>query len=151
MVEDFENFKKIFLEMIDNQDNPFHPLVFIKGDPKVGKNVYVGLFSEVNAKGAEVIIGDNCDIASFVSINVADSHKKCIGLKKEDERKPIIIENNVFIGSHCFVKGGAHIGHHSVVAAGTIVESIKIPPYSLVYGNPMNVKEGYYKDIEEDK
>ena len=137
--------------MIDNQDNPFHPLVFVKGNPKVGKNVYIGLFSEINAKGAEVIIGDGCDIASFVSINVADSHKKCIGLKKDDERKPIIIENNVFIGSHCFVKGGAHIGHHSVVAAGTIVEGIKIPPYSLVYGNPMNVKDDYYKDIEEDK
>jgi acetyltransferase-like isoleucine patch superfamily enzyme len=144
-------FKKIFLEMIDNQDNPFHPLVFVKGDPKVGKNVYIGLFSEINAKGAEVIIGNDCDIASFVSINVADSHKKCIGLKKEDERKPIIIENNVFIGSHCFVKGGAHIGHHSVIAAGTIVEGVKIPPYSLVYRNPMNVKEGYYKDIGEDK
>ena len=144
-------FKKIFLEMIDNQDNPFHPLVFVKGDPKVGKKVYIGLFSEINAKGAEVIIGNDCDIASFVSINVADSHKKCIGLKKEDERKPIIIENNVFIGSHCFVKGGAHIGHHSVIAAGTIVEGVKIPPYSLVYRNPMNVKEGYYKDIGEDK
>ena len=30
-------FKKIFLEMIDNQDNPFHPLVFVKGNPKVGR------------------------------------------------------------------------------------------------------------------
>lgn len=151
MVEDIEKFKKIFLEIIDNQDNPFHALVFVKGDPKLGKNVYIGLFSEINAKGAEVIIGDNCDIASFVSINVADSHKKCIGLKKEDERKSIIIENNVFIGSHCFVKCGAYVGHHSVVAAGTIVEGIKIPPYSLIYGNPMKVKEGYYKDMGEDK
>ena len=144
-------FKKIFLEMIDNQDNPFHPLVFVKGDLKVGKNVYIGLFSEINASGADIIIGDNCDIASFVSINVTDSHKRCIGLKDEIERKPIIIENNVFIGSHCFVKGGAHVGHHSVIAAGTIVEGIKIPPYSLIYGNPMNVKEGYYKDMGKDK
>ena len=144
-------FKKIFLEMIDNQDNPFHPLVFVKEDLKVGKNVYIGLFSEINASGADIIIGDNCDIASFVSINVTDSHKRCIGLKDEIERKPIIIENNVFIGSHCFVKGGAHVGHHSVIAAGTIVEGIKIPPYSLIYGNPMNVKEGYYKDMGKDK
>lgn len=151
MEENIEKFKKIFLEMIDNQDNPFHPLVFVKGDPKVGKNVYVGLFSEINASGADIVIGDNCDIASFVSINVTDSHKRCIGLKDEIERKPIIIENNVFIGSHCFIKGGAHIGHHSVVATGTIVEGIKIPPYSLIYGNPMNVKESYYKDRGEDK
>lgn len=138
-----EDFKKAFLEMIDNQDNQFHPLVFVQGKPKVGNNVYVGLFSEINAKGAKVTIGDNCDIASFVSINVADSHKKCIGLKNEDERKPITLEENVFVGSHCFIKGDTYIGHHSVVSAGTIVKG-KIPPYSLVYGNPMKVKVAYY-------
>ena len=146
MGKEIENFKKMFLEMIDNQDNPFHSLVFVRGKPKTGKNVYVGIFSEINAQGAEIIIGDNCDIASFVSINVADSHKKCINLKEEIERKSIIIENNVFIGSHSFIKGGTHLGHHSIVAAGTIVEGIKIPAYSLIYGNPMKVKEGYYKD-----
>ena len=64
----------------------------------------------------------------------------------EIERKNIIIENNVFIGSHCVIKGGAHIGHHSVIAAGTIVEGIKINPYSLVIGNPMQIKDGYYSD-----
>lgn len=137
--------KKSMLKMLDLRENRFHPLVFIGGKPKIGRNVYIGLFSEVNAQGSGVIIGDNCDIASFVSINVADSHKKCIGLGKETERKKITIENNVFIGSHCFIKGGVHIGHHSVIAAGTIVEGIKIPPYSLVYGNPMKIREGYYK------
>lgn len=140
-----KDFKKLLALSIDNKVNPYHPLVFIQGKPRVGKNVYIGLFSEVNAKGAKVFIGDNCDIASFVSINVADSHKKCIGLSKDTERKDIVIEENVFIGSHSFVKGGSYIGHHSVIAAGTIVEPIKIPPYSLVFGNPMKIKKGYYK------
>ncbi|NPE27405.1 acyltransferase [Methanococcoides sp. SA1] len=143
--EKYSSFEKTFMKMIDNQSNPFHPLVFVKGNLKVGKNVYVGLFSEINAQGSEVIIENNCDIASFVSINVADSHKMCIGLADKNEKKPIHIEKNVFIGSHSFVKGGAYISHHTVVAAGTIVESTTIPPYSLVYGNPMVVKEGYYK------
>ena len=137
---------KLLIDVLDLKENDFHPLVFITGNPKIGENVCIGFFSEINAKGAEVIIGDNCDIASFVSITVADSHKRCIELKEEIERKIIIIGNNVFIGSHCFIKGGAHIGHHSVVAAGTIVEGIKIPAYSVVYGNPMDVKEGYYKN-----
>ena len=51
----------------------------------------------------------------------------------------------MFIGSHSVIKGGANIGHHSVIAAGTIVEGIKIEPYSLVVGNPMVVKNAYYK------
>lgn len=132
-------------ELIKMPKNPFHPLVYIGGQPQIGKNVYIGLLSEVNAKGARVIIGDNCDIASFVSINVADSHKKAIGLAEEIERKDIIIEENVFIGSHCFIGGGVHIGHHCVVAAGTIItRPLHIPPYSLVIGNPPVVKEGYY-------
>ena len=131
-------------KLIKIPENQFHPLVCIGGKPIFGKNVYIGLFSEVNASGASVVIGDNCDIASFVSINVADSHKKCIGLAAGIERGDITIENNVFIGSHSFVKKGAHIGHHSVIGAGTIVEGVIIPPYSLVVGNPMRVKEGYF-------
>jgi len=141
-----DEFKKIFSELTGFKQNPFHPLVWINGTPKIGKNVSIGFFSEVNAKNANISIGDNCDIASFVSINCADSHKKCIEIAKEIQRKDIVLENNVFIGSHCVIKSGAYIGHHSVIAAGTIVEGVKIPPYSLVIGNPMKIKEGYYAD-----
>ena len=141
--------KKIILDHILKElklkKNRYHPLVLINGKPKIGKNVYIGIFSEVNANGAEVIIQDNCDIASYVSINCADSHKKCIGLTKKNLFKNIKIEKNVFIGSHSFIKGGAKIGHHSVVSAGTIVDGKQIPPYSLIYGNPMKVKKSYYK------
>lgn len=142
---DTNQFRQQFAELSNFKLNEFHPLVWINGDPSIGENVYIGAMSEVNAKGANVTIGENCDIASFVSINCADSHKKCIGLSTEIDRKDIHIEHNVFIGSHSFIKGGAVIGHHSVVAAGTIVEGVQIPPYSLVKGNPMEVKEGYYK------
>jgi acetyltransferase-like isoleucine patch superfamily enzyme len=86
-----------------------------------------------------------------VSINCADSHKRCIGIADEIERRDIVIEDHVFIGSHCFVKGGAHIGHHSVIAAGTIVGPGTIPPYSLVFGNPMQVKAGHYRSRVEQK
>ena len=126
-----------------------HPLVWIVGEPEIGKDVYIGGMSEINAKDAKVIIGDNCDIASFVSINCADSHKKCIGIMQKTERRDIKIENNVFVGSHCVIKGGAHIGHHSVVAAGTIVEGIDIPSYSLIIGNPMKVKMNYYSKFNK--
>jgi len=130
------------------KENPFHPLVSINGKPKIGKNVCIGFFSEVNAKNASVLIGDNCDIASFVAINAADSHKRCLGLAKEIERKDIMLENDVFVGSHCFIGGGVYIGHHSVVGAGTIISKpCKIPPYSLVIGNPAQIKEGYYKNF----
>ena len=133
-----------FSELTSFQSNRFHPLVWIVGKPEIGEDVYIGGFSEVNAKGANVIIGDFCDIASFVSINTADSHLKCIELSDEIERKDITIEHHVFIGSHSVIKAGAHIGHHTVIAAGTIVGNVNVPSYSLVVGNPAVIKPGYY-------
>ena len=139
-------FKSLFLKTIDNKKNPYHPLTWISGNPKIGKGTYIGGFSEINAKGAKVNIGANCDIASFVSINVADTHKRCIGKKKTKDVKNIIIGNKVFIGSHSVILGGAKIGNNSVVSAGTVVRSKNIPPYSLVFGNPVVIKKGYYKN-----
>ncbi len=140
------DFGRLFSELTHFRENRFHPLVWILGEPEIAENVYIGGFSEINATGAKIRIGEHCDIASFVSINCADSHRKCIGLSEEVERRDITLENNVFVGSHSVIKGGAKIGHHSVVAAGTIVDGVQIPPYSLVIGNPMQVKAGYYLD-----
>lgn len=141
---DRTEFQKLFSELSGMRENQFHPLVWINGEPEIGENVYIGGMSEVYAKGAKVIIGDNCDIASFVVINCSDSHKKTIGIAEEIERKEIIIENNVYIGTQSFIGGGVHIGHHSVVGAGTIVRAGNYPPYSLIVGNPAVVKSGYY-------
>lgn len=141
-----EEFQSLFTELTDIRENPFHPLVWIGGEPEIGENVYIGGMSEVNAKGARVVIGDNCDIASFVVINCTDSHKRTIGLSEEIERKDIVLENNVYVGTQSFIGGGVHIGHHSVVGAGTIVREGNYPPYSLIVGNPAVVKEGYYKN-----
>jgi perosamine synthetase len=142
---DREEFQGLFSALTNFKKNRFHPLVWINGEPEIGENVYIGGMSEINATGARIAIGNNCDIATFVSINCADSHKKTIGIAGHTERKDIIIEHNVFIGSLCIIKGGAHIGHNSVIAAGTVVDGVKIPPYSLVSGNPMQIKAGYYR------
>jgi len=138
-------FLKYLLKVLNFKKNKYHPLVWISGNPKIGKKTFIGGFTEINATKSSVIIGDFCDIAAFVSINVADSHKRCIGISKKIERKKIILENNVFIGTFSVIKAGAHIGHHTVVASGTVVDKGKIPPYSLVSGNPMKIKKNYYR------
>ena len=146
-----EELQAWFRQLTTFKSNRFHPLVWIVGEPQIGEGVYIGGLSEVNAKDATVVIGDHCDIASFVTINCADSHKRCIGLSNEIERQDILIGDHVFIGSHSVVKGGVRIGHHSVVAAGTIVDKGDIPPYSLVIGNPMVVKPGHYLNTVQEK
>ena len=135
---------KWFSDWTSFKKNPYHPLVSILGSPNFGKGVYIGAFSEVNAKDSEVSIGPYCDIASFVSINCADSHKVALEFSTKINRRRIVLEDHVFVGSHCVIKGGVKLGHHSVVAAGTIVDSCDVPPYSLIAGNPMVIKPGYY-------
>ena len=142
---DENEFREFFEKISEFKKNDFHPFVKIGGEPEIGNKVSIGFFSEINAKNSMVKIGDNCDIASFVSINAADSHNKCLEFSDDIQRKGIVLENNVFVGSHCLIKGGAKIGHHTVIAAGTIVDGVQIPPFSLVSGNPMKIKHGYYE------
>jgi acetyltransferase-like isoleucine patch superfamily enzyme len=143
---DERSFRASFLAMMDNVENPFHPLVWIHGDPEVGEGTYIGGFSEVNAKGAKVRIGRHCDIASFVAINVADSHLQTIGLSPAIERHDIDIGDHVFIGSHSVILGGTRIGDRCVIAAGTVVRAQVVPPMSLVIGNPAVIKPGHYRE-----
>ena len=142
---EYLKFKEFFLKFVENKKNRFHPLVWINGKPEIGKNVYIGGFSEINSKGAKIKIGRNCDIASFVSINVADSHLKTIGKAKKISKKNITIGKNVFIGSHSVILGGTIIKKNSVVAAGTVLRGEKIPEYSLAIGNPVKIIKGHYK------
>ncbi len=79
----------------------------------------------------------------FVAINVADSHRRCIGLTENNNIKDIRIGNHVFIGSHSVILGGADIGHHSVIGAGSVVRGCVIPPFSLVLGDV--VKPDYFR------
>lgn len=143
---DRKEFLKAFCEVTNMQENRFHPLVWISGDPEIGNDVYIGGMSEVYAKGAKVSIGDGCDIASFVVINCSDSHRKVLGIADNIDKQDIVIENNVYIGTQSFVGGGTHIGHHSVIGAGTIVPKGEFPPYTLIVGNPAVVKPEYYKN-----
>ncbi|WP_455757089.1 acyltransferase [Sulfurimonas sp.] len=141
-----KEFKKKVIDSLELPTNDIHPLIYMSGNYTVGEKTTIGLFSEINANKSKIVIGKECDIASFVSINCADSHKLTLGLSDEIDRKEIIIEDNVFIGSHSFIGGYVKIGHHCVIGAGTILIDVgEIPPYSLITGNPATIKEGYYE------
>jgi carbonic anhydrase/acetyltransferase-like protein (isoleucine patch superfamily) len=51
------------------------------------------------------------------------------------------------IGIRSIILNGSTVGHGSIVAAGTVVkENSVIPPFSLVIGNPMVIKENRFSD-----
>jgi len=54
------------------------------------------------------------------------------------ESKPIIIEDNVWIGSYSVILKGVTIGEGSIVARNSVVTK-NVPPYTIVAGNPAKV------------
>lgn len=53
--------------------------------------------------------------------------------------RPVVIEDDVWMGARCMVMPGVTIGQGSIVAAGSIVTK-DVPPYSVVAGVPATVK-----------
>jgi virginiamycin A acetyltransferase len=58
---------------------------------------------------------------------------------------PIIIEEDVWIGSNSIIMPGVKIGRGSVIGGGSVVTR-DIPMYSIAYGNPAVVKSKRFKN-----
>lgn len=85
--------------------------------------------------GRRVLIGSNVEIfdSDFHGITVGER-----GKSKPEWAKPVVIEDDVFIGSNVCVLKGVTIGKGSVIASSSIV--IKdIPPDVIAGGNPVRV------------
>lgn len=108
----------------------------------VGENFYAG-FNCTILDMAEVRIGDNCLIAPNVGIYTAGHSVNPMDRHKSGFAKPITIGNNVWIGGHCVIVGGVHIGNNSIIAAGSVVTK-DVPENTIFAGNPAKK----LKDIE---
>lgn len=56
--------------------------------------------------------------------------------------KPIVIEDESWIGANAVITAGVTVGKHAVVAAGSVVTK-DVPPYSIAAGNPARVLKRY--------
>lgn len=84
--------------------------------------------------GRNCLIAANCQIIDCNAHNVSfDNVENRIHTKGTP--KPIIIEDNVWLGANTFVMPGVTIGEGSVVSANSVVTE-DIPPYSIARGNP---------------
>lgn len=111
----------------------------------IGKNVYIGQLCSIdNAYPEFVFIEDDVTLAGEDTI-VAHinpfSHFQEVFESKVD---PVVIRKGAWIGVKCTLTPGAKIGEYASVSAGSVVGN-KVPPYTLVAGNPAK-KVFEYKD-----
>lgn len=95
----------------------------------------------INARSS-IKIGCNVKVGGNVRIFDHDFHPldwrdRRAPEKGENTRvKDVTIEDDVFIGTNSIILKGTHIGARSIVAAGSVVFGMDVPPDSLVKGNP---------------
>jgi acetyltransferase-like isoleucine patch superfamily enzyme len=104
----------------------------------IGKNVG-GTSISLLAKNS-ITIGNNVLMGHGTTIMDSDFHHPDPNLRnsKNKPNRPIVIEDNVFLGKSCTVLKGVTIGENSVIGSDSLVIT-NIPPNSIAIGNPCKV------------
>jgi acetyltransferase-like isoleucine patch superfamily enzyme len=102
----------------------------------IGKDVFIGANVSIDRMHPELIeIGDHSAIGANVTISAHQIIPTTTDLKKLYPYKAskTVIENDVWIMPAVIIAPGVTIGHHSVIATGSVVHK-DVPPYSFVTG-----------------
>lgn len=107
----------------------------------IGNNV--GMSSTVLWCHKKIVIGNNVKIGGNCILIDTDAHDiNYVNRRRpatdRDAASPIIIEDDVFIGTNCIILKGVTIGAHSIIAAGSVVTK-SIPADCIAGGNPARV------------
>ncbi|MCD7714051.1 MAG: acyltransferase [Prevotella sp.] len=116
----------------------------------VEKNAFLTIGNNTGMNGTlihcteSITIGNNVMIGGASRIYDTNFHNTDY-LKRRDpltntiaQTKPVVIEDDVFIGTNCIIGKGVTIGARSIIAAGSVVVK-SIPADVIAGGNPCKV------------
>jgi len=132
---------------------------------KIDGRVRVGRFSSINGPNTDILamvecveIGAFCSIARNVSIQEFNHHADRLatyfihhnifktGIRNDVTSKgPIVIGNDVWIGTQSVVLSGVKIGDGAIIAANSVITT-DVPAYSIVAGSPARVIRMRFSD-----
>ncbi len=101
----------------------------------IGNGTYLNRNTCVCAE-SRVEIGNNCKISWDVTIMDSDQHP--LPGKNTTVKKPVIIEDNVWIGCRAIILKGVRIGTGAIIGAGAVITK-DVPAHAIVVGAPQRV------------
>jgi virginiamycin A acetyltransferase len=122
-------------------------------DENIEPGTFIGSYCSI-AMG--VVIGNMNHPIKFISTHpflydarfglIEDSNEEVL----REGTKPVIINNNVWIGRNAIIMPGIVVGKGSVIAAGAVVTK-NVEPYSIVGGVPAKLLKKRFTDEEIEK
>jgi len=106
---------------------------------ELGNNSGIGEGSRLYGKvliGDDVMMGPQCWIyTQNHEFSYLDKPMRQQGPQREE---PVVIGNDVWIGSRVTILPGVHVGNGVIIGAGAVV-SKDVPDYAIVGGNPARI------------
>lgn len=110
-----------------------------------GKNIEMGSGSNIGRDSwisSDTVFGENVMTGPAIVILSYNHATRIDGTPFNQQgyttRKPVIIEDNVWIGTRVIILSGVRVGCNSVIGAGAVVTK-DVPPNCVVAGNPARI------------
>jgi acetyltransferase-like isoleucine patch superfamily enzyme len=107
------------------------------GSLEIGDRTFINYGVIITAYD-RVRVGNDCMLGHHVIIMDCNEHAV---LSDSQHPRPVVLEDNVWLGDRVLVLPGVRIGEGAVVGAGSVVVK-DIPPRCVAVGNPTRVVKG---------
>ncbi len=121
-----------------------HPQAAVTGNVIIGKDVYIGPGAALRGDWGKIVIEDGCNVQENCTIHMFPGVTVVLKKAAHIGHGAIIhgatIGENCMIGMNAVIMDNVEIGENCIVGALAFIKAnSKIPPMSLVVGNPGKV------------
>jgi len=143
---EFNGFKPVIKE-----SSFIHPNATVTGNVIIGENVYIGPGAAIRGDWGQIIIEDGCNVQENCTVHMFPGTTVTLKKGAHIGHGAIIhggtIGKNCLIGMNSVIMDDVEIGDECIIGALCFVPGkMKIPPRSVVVGNPAKV----VKDVSDE-